>query len=205
MHLTDQGCLLRKADSGENHYHLVFFLKENGLKSVLCRRRNKPGSGTAIPDLFESGELTLEQRGPGKPAFLKEFSPLGRFSGIARNYRALTTAAQLCGFYEKNLIHMEHFGSAWALLHSALESLAEKPHPEVTLLKSLYLVARAEGYPVNAHWLGRKGATERQAITALLQNPVGEHDTDPRETSRWIDDLNRFFQAETDLLPANQG
>lgn len=204
MHLSDQGCLLRKADSGENHFHLVFFLKASGLKSVLCRRRIKPDSVVALPDLFESGDLTVEQRGPGKPAFLKEYSPTVRHPGIARNYHALTAAARLCRFYEKNLVHMEHFGSAWELLHTTLDSLAGKPHPEVSLLKSLYLFARTEGYPVNAQWLGRKSPEERQAIISLLQNPVGASGTDPAQAGRWVDDLNRYFQAETDLLPVSR-
>lgn len=201
MYLTEEGCLLRKTDSGENHTLLVFFLRESGLRYVLARRRSKQPAGNALPDLFETGEVYLQQKDTAKPAFLMEYTPLSRFPGIARQYTAFTAAAQLTRFYEKNLIHMEHFNGAWDLLQKALESFAAHPQPQVTLFKALYLFAKLEGYPVNAQWLQRKQPALRKALQGVLQQPVNEVSMDPKPLQESLSDLFNYFQRETDLLP----
>jgi len=199
--LTDEGCVLRKADSGENHTLMVFFLRENGLKFALSRKRSRADSSIHVPDLFESGEATIEQKNSAKPAFLKEFTPQRHFPQIARHYRTLQAASSLARFYEKNLFHMEHFGAAWDLLQTALDSFASKHEPEATLLKALFVFARLEGYPVQAQWLELKKSGDRNTISALLRNPVGEAPFDQGQARGWTRDLFRFFQQETDLLP----
>jgi hypothetical protein len=201
--LTDEGCLLRKADSGENHTLMVFFLRENGLKYTLCRRRAGPDTSIHIPDLFETGEATMEQKDTSRPSFLKEFTPHQHFPEIARHYKTFKAASLLAQFYEKNLYHMEHFSAAWDLLQTALGSFAAKHQPEATQLKALFVFARLEGYPVQAQWLGSKKPAERASLSALLSKPVGVEAIDHVKAGEWIQDLNRFFQRETDLLPAD--
>jgi recombinational DNA repair protein (RecF pathway) len=199
--LTDEGCLLRKADSGEHHCLLVFFLKENGLKFALTRNRSKSDSSSTLPDLFEAGDVCLQQKDAAKPAFLREFNPNRRFPTIARHYKTFRAASSLARFYERNLIHMEHFEDAWALLSKALLSFAMKHEPETTLFKTLFIFARMEGYPVQAQWLEGQKPTTRKELTAALQMPVGEARTDPVTLTDAIGDLNRFFAEATDLLP----
>ncbi|MEX0326314.1 MAG: hypothetical protein AB3N33_09530 [Puniceicoccaceae bacterium] len=201
MFLTEEGCLLRKTDSGENHTLLVFFLRESGLRYVLARRRSKQPAGNALPDLFETGEVYLQQKDAAKPAFLREYTPLSRFPGIARQYTAFAAAAQLTRFYEKNLIHMEHFNGSWDLLQKALESFAAQPQPHVTLFKALYLFAKLEGYPVNAQWLQQKEPALRKALQGVLQQPVNEVSMEPKLLQESLTDLFNYFQRETDLLP----
>ncbi|MEX0331688.1 MAG: hypothetical protein AB3N64_09725 [Puniceicoccaceae bacterium] len=201
MYLTEEGCLLRKADSGESHTLLVFFLRESGLRYVLARRRAKPQAGSALPDLFETGEVYLQQKDDSKPAFLMEYTPLSRFPGIARQYQAFASAAQLTRFYEKNLIHMEHFNGAWELLLKSLESFAVQRQPQVTLFKALYLFAKLEGYPVKAQWLQRKRPHLQDPLLKVLQQPVNEATIEPKLLEDCINDLFKYFQQETDLLP----
>ena len=201
MYLTEEGCLLRKADSGENHTLLVFFLRESGLRFVLARRRSKPQAGGSLPDLFETGEVYLEQKDTAKPAFLREYTPASRFPGIARQYKAFTSAAILTRFYEKNLVHMEHFEAAWDLLQRALESFSGHRQPEVTLFKALSLFAKLEGYPVRAQWLQMKSRETREQLLAVLQAPVGEVKVESLPMEETITDLLRYFARETDLLP----
>lgn len=186
---------------------MVFFLEENGLKYALARRPRRPGTGGGLPDLFDSGELVLEQKDAAKPAFLKDFNRQRDHSGIGRSYRALQVAAALARFYERNLLHMEVFPEAWSLLHTALETLSTKPSPEVTLLKTCFLFARSEGYPVTENWLGSKPPRERAALAGILQQPVEAVPADRTEVMRYLDDLGAFFRRATDLeapeLPAD--
>jgi hypothetical protein len=198
--LKDQGCLLRKELTGENHNLLVFFLKDNGLQMVLSRRPYKTSTLLNDPDLFESGELNIEKKGDNKPAFLKEFVPNSRYQGIARKYKALQAASRLTRFYEKNLIHMEFFDAAWELLHTALDSFSSKEQSDTILLKSLYVFARSEGYPVKENWLEKLSLQNKCEISSIIHSPVDSIDIDPDKITAWIRNLEIFFQQHTDLL-----
>jgi recombinational DNA repair protein (RecF pathway) len=201
--ISDQGCLLRKALSGEHHFLLVLFLQENGLKYVLARKGAAKNTGACIPDLFQTGDCVIEQKDDSRPAFLKEFALRLEFKEIGRAYRALQAASSLARFYEQNLLHMEHYPDAWELLHKALRTLARKPRPEVTLFKTSFIFARSEGYPVVAHWLRQKPPAQQEAIGRVLQEPVDQAAADEAEVKSWIRDLNEFFARETDLLPVD--
>lgn len=204
MFISDQACLLRKAVSGEHYLLLVFFLKERGLLYVLTRQPKGRSASVQVPDLLQTGSVILEQKDPGKPAFLKDFTLQVPMDGLARSYKALQAASELARFYERNLLHMEHYEDTWPLLHKALEAMAEKPFPEATLLKTYFLFARTEGYPVLAHWLNRKKANDKAAITRVLQQPLESLEPAAGELRRWVDDLGDFFRKETDLLPPGQ-
>lgn len=199
--VTDQATLLKKSDSSENHLLLVFFLRENGLKSALARKRSKAAAGQCIPDLFETGELVLEQKNPSKPAFLKDFTVSSQYPQIALKYQRLRNASSLARFYERNLIHMEHFSSAWELLHASLSAFSEKNPPELVLFKALFLFARMEGYPVSQHWLEQMNSADRNHIQNVLRQPVENCTESPAQLRLWLQSIYQFFQQETDLLP----
>ena len=207
MFLTDHGCLLRKADSGENHILLALFLRETGLKYALARKFAKAQAGHLLPDLFEFGDFVIEQKDPARPAFLKDYQPALRFPEIARDYQRLKAASQLARFFERNLLHMESFASAWQLLRRTLEAIAVQPLPDAALLKALFLMARDEGYPVVSNWLHHKPEAERNAIASVLRNPLADlaGSVDPKLPETWVADLYRFLEYHTDLLPPGPG
>ncbi len=201
MFISDQGCLLRRTDSGEQHVLLVLFLRGHGLHHALARRRSRPAAGFPPPGLFEIGDFTLERKDPARPAFLREWAPLRRFPGIGRAYPVLQAAAAIARLYERNLVHMEDFTAAWRLLQTALDALDAKPRPDLTLLKTAYLLARSEGYPVGAHWLGRLAADERAALRRALREPLESATAGSAAVAAWTRDLFAFLARETDLLP----
>lgn len=200
MYIHDQACLLRKSDSSENHLLLVFFLKENGLKSVLVRKRSKAAAGQAVPDLFEIGELVLEQKDASRPAFLKDFTSDRQFPQIASKYPRLKNASSLARFYERNLIHMEHFDQAWNLLNESLAAFSEKDPAELVLFKTLFIFARMEGYAVSQQWLNQMPAEDRTGIQSALRQPVEECPHTAAQLNLWLQSMYQFFQQETDLL-----
>lgn len=200
MFLNEQGCLLRKAESGESHFLLVFFLRERGLRMTLMRKRSRSTQLAHEPDLFDSGDLVIEQKGESKPAFLKEFTPKLRFTDIARQYTALKAASRLTRFYEKNLFHMEHFETAWELLHTALDSFSKNNQPGITYLKALYVFAKSEGYPVREEWLGNQSPDNRSHINAIMRQPVGSIELESGQVDHWIRNLETYFMQSTDLI-----
>lgn len=198
--LNEQGCLLRKAESGESHFLLVFFLRERGLQMALMRKRSRSSPLAHEPDLFDSGDLVIERKGESKPAFLKEFTPKLRFTEIARQYTALKAASRLTRFYEKNLFHMEHFAVAWDILHTALESFSKNNQPGVTYLKALYVFAKSEGYPVREEWLGNQSSDNRSLISAIMRQPVNSIEPESGKMDQWIRNLEAYFMQSTDLI-----
>lgn len=203
MFINDEACLLGRSASGEHNLLLSLFLREHGLRRALARQGKRLNGEHGIPDLFSSGKVLLEQKAPNRPAYVREFVPSRSLPGLARSYHALNAASRLARFMERNLLHMEHFEPAWSLLHRALGAMADKPLPEAALLKSMYLLAQKEGYAVTHHWLHGKAPNERQALIHVLQNPAealeGVVERDLLES--WIDDLGRFLEQETALLP----
>jgi recombinational DNA repair protein (RecF pathway) len=196
MYLSEEGCLLRKSPSGETFILLVFFLRDSGLLNVLARR----SSAGNLPDLFTSGTLYASRRRPSGPAFFQDFERLQGFESIGRSYGALSWASFLGRFYELNLVHMESFSEAWAILHQALRALATKPLPEATVLKACYLLARTEGYPVRSQWLESRPEADRLALTGILRRPAEAIDTSPAEVKRWLQELAAFLRESTDLV-----
>ena len=203
MFISDQGCLLRKSSSGENHLLMVFFLRQQGLKSALSRISRSLAMSSPKPDLFHSGSVLIEQRDEGKPAFLKDFQPEHLHRGIGLAYRSLACASALSRFYERNLLHLELFQEAWILLHQALAAFSLKPLPEATLLKAFFLFARSEGYPVTAQWLNAKPPQPRRDLTTILRSPPERVEASPHEVGFWIQDLEHYLRDQTDLRPSD--
>ena len=201
MFITDQGFLLRKADSSERYTLLIFFLKGHGLQAALTHKRSKPDPHLNIPDLFECGEVVLQKRGDTKPAFLKEFSTEKQFPQIALHYPCLVAACQLARFYEQNLLHMESYADAWDLFSNAIASLAMHKRPSASLFKALYVFARTEGYPVRAQWLDALPIKQKNMVMTVIQSPIQEIEIDSKEIEAQIINLSRFLKYETDIIP----
>lgn len=201
MFVQDRACCLKRTASGENRFRLHLFLREQGLFHVLARFSRKSGPGKDLPDYLAVGEVTLRRKGPEQPAWLQEFSPEAGFPGLGGDYRRLQAASRLAAFFSANLPHMEEFASAWDLLHSALGAMETAAVPEVVPLKTVFLFARAEGYPMHQSWLEGQPVSRRKALAEALRRPVAECSADARDLLQWQEDLFRFLAAETPLLP----
>lgn len=202
MRIHDQAFILKKALSGEHHQVLSLFMREQGLRYVLMRRSRTP-SPSGFPDLFEKGEVIISQKSPDGPSYLVEFHQKKANNGLGRSYRALQAASRLSAFFEKNLVHMEHFGEAWDLFGNALASFQSKERADVILLKALVLFARSEGYPVIASWLNEQPSRDREILVNMLQSPVESAELDSPRVRAYTADLLRFFDHHTDLLVGN--
>jgi hypothetical protein len=95
---------------------------------------------------------------------------------------------------------MEHFTFSWELLHTAMEALSSKPHPETTLLKAYFLFAKHEGYPVMQQWLTTLPKQTREEVSRILQSPVEACGVDTSIVDGYIRSLESYFLQSTDLI-----
>ena len=67
-------------------------------------------------------------------------------------------------------------------------------------LKSLYLFARDEGYPVKQEWLPSLAAADREVAASALNRPVGAQDADPADVARIRRSLEAYLGAHTEII-----
>jgi hypothetical protein len=70
----------------------------------------------------------------------------------------------------------------------------------VVYLKSLYLFARDEGYPVKQEWLPALGEDERVAAASVLNNPIGLQRSAPGQVAGIRDSLEAYLGANTEII-----
>ncbi len=199
MFLNGQACLLDRVPAGENSTRLSFFFRDQGLQQALLRERRKPGP--CGPDLFQIGDVTLRKKSPEAIGFVVEFSLSEDFSGIARSYQQLTAASVTTRFFQRNLLHLESYETAWELLVHALRAYAARPLPSATLFKLVYRFARDEGYPVTRGWLHALSTASRVEIETLLRAPLDELVLPEARVLHWLERLSHYLERETAIYP----
>lgn len=171
-------------------------MREQGLQSALFKERRKE-TGIRAPDLFQVGELTLRKKGPDSIGYVGEFALLEEFPGISRAYRYLAAASVTARFFQRNLLHLESFETAWDLLTMALRAFSTRPHPEATLFKLLYRFAREEGYPVTRGWLHGLSVANQVEVETLLSQPLDQLAIGEERILYWVERLSSYFERET--------
>jgi len=86
------------------------------------------------------------------------------------------------------------------LAERSLAAFARILRPEVTHFKSLYLFARAEGYPVKEHMLAGWPADDRRLAQRLLAEPLEGDQPPVDEAKRLLERLQHYIAAYTDIL-----
>lgn len=145
------------------------------------------------------GELTLRKKGPDGVGYVVEFAMFEAFPGISRGYRQLTAASVAARFFERNLLHLESFETAWELLGQALRAFATKPQPLATLFKLVFRFAREEGYAVTRGWLHGLPDADRREVESLLSRPLDELDIGDERIQHWLERLSGYLERETAL------
>jgi len=197
-YLKTRGIVLDRRPAGEHHLRLDLLSPEDG--AILCLLRPSRKHPGAQPALFDEAELALERpRKGGSGYFVREYRPLRRHPGIAASYRALTEACALAAILRANLDHTEDFAAVGALLEKALGGYEKNLRPEACTLKSLYLYARQEGYPVREGWRAGLPEGEASALEAVLREPLEEQSTPPAQLAQLRQALETWLERETDI------
>jgi hypothetical protein len=168
---TDALVLLKQPPADAFQTFTVFSAEHGGLL-VLQRLPKKTAPASVALDLFDDVALLLESSTQGRTWFVRESRLLTRHGDIGRRYESLQFASTLATLVARNAVPDESRAPVAALLRTAFTAFAESARPDLVYFKSLYRLARDEGYPVKQEWLAGLPATQRAEAERLLVTPL---------------------------------
>ncbi|MBS0662079.1 MAG: hypothetical protein JSR48_02360 [Verrucomicrobia bacterium] len=180
------------------------FSPEHGALLVHQRIVRKAAATNVTLDLFDEVSLRLESPSQGQTWFVLEARLVTRHPGLGRSYDTLRHAAALATLVARNPVHEDSRASVAQLLRTAFAALAAGRPPEVVWLKSLYVFARDEGYPVKQDWLPALPAGRRAEADHLLFMPLAAEPVPPTGRPATVGPLVRsledYLRGHTDIL-----
>jgi hypothetical protein len=152
------------------------------------------------PDLFDTIAAMLESSNQGRTWFVREVRVAVRRAAIGRSYDALRFASALVAVVSRNQVHEESRPNVERLLRTALDAFASAARPDVIHLKSLYLFARDEGYPVKQEWLPSLAAPDRAIAGAVLNRRLDEQASPAADVARIRASLEGYLESSTEII-----
>lgn len=198
--LTTEAFVIEKRPPSDVFQTFGLFSAEHGNLLALQRVPRKASGSHVSPDLFDEVSGMLESSNQGRTWFVKELRITTRRSGIGRSYDALRFASALASVISRNPVHEESRGSVARMLGTALDALATGPRPDAVHLKSLYLFARDEGYPVKQEWLPSLSAADLAVAKSVLGRRLDQQDCAAPEVARLRRSLEAYLGASTDII-----
>ena len=192
--------MIEKRPPAEAFQTFVLFSAEHGNLLALQRISRKASGRQAVPDLFDEVSAMLETSNQGRTWFVREVRIDTRRASIGRSYDALRFASALAAFIGRNPVHEESRENVARLLRTALDAFGEADRPDIVHLKSLYLFAKDEGYPVRQEWLPSLGAADRAVATAVLNLPLGRHASDAGAVATIRRSLEVYLGSSTEII-----
>jgi len=144
--------------------------------------------------------VSLESSNQGRTWFFREARIVTRRASIGRSYDALRFASALASVIKRNNVHEESRANVGRLLRTAFDAFGAAGRPDVVYLKSLYLFARDEGYPVKQEWLPSLSAADRAVATAALGRKLDEQETSAGDVERIRRSLEAYLGANTEII-----
>lgn len=196
--------VLKLTPSGERFTQVHVLDREHGLLSLIKRNNAKKASPGI--DLFDQGEVIADHKGGESShyGFWVDFNLSLKHSAIGERYERLKAAAWLSGLILLNPMHAENCDDTFTLLAKALNALCQGLHPQAILLKSLYVFARDEGYPVLEDWI--QGLDQRLAphVANIINSPLAQLDT-PKDLQKSAFDSLAFYVEHNTHVRLPQG
>jgi len=197
--LTTEAFVIEKRPPADAFQTFGLFSAEHGNLLALQRVPRKPSPAHVAPDLFDTVSAMLESSNQGRTWFVREVRIVARRAAIGRSYDALRFASALVAVIGRNPVHEESRPNVEQLLRTALDAFGEAGRPDIVHLKSLYLFARDEGYPVRQDWLPALPAADRAIATAVLNRRLGEQDSAAAEVARIRRSLEHYLNSRTEI------
>jgi recombinational DNA repair protein (RecF pathway) len=191
--LTTQALALARVPTGDNWLRVTAFSADHGILDCLQRIARRSASRSPPIDLFDEVQVSLESRNQGRTWFVGEVTVIGRHAGLSASYAALRDACRFAQVLARNPVPDESRAAVYALLKRALEAWAAGSRPEVIYLKSLFLLARDEGYPVREEWWRRLPPDDREAADAVLRRPAADQAVGAPDVSRLGRSLEEYL------------
>jgi hypothetical protein len=198
--LTADAFVIEKRPAADAFQTFVLFSAEHG-NLVALQRISRRGAGqVAVPDLFDEVSAMLESSNQGRTWFVREARITTRRAAIGRSYDALRFASALAAVIGRNPVHEESREGVARLLKTALDAFGEADRPDIVHLKSLYLFARDEGYPVRQEWIPSLREADRAVAAAVLGRRLGQHDSAAADVARLRRSLESYLGSSTDII-----
>ena len=198
--LTLEAFVIEKRPPGEAFQTFVLFSAEHGNLTALHRLSARAGSQRPLPDLFDEVGAILETSNQGRTWFFREARIAVRREAIGRSYDALRFASALAAVISRNPVHEESRDGVARLLRTALDAFGAGKRPDIVHLKSLYVFARDEGYPVRQEWLPSLGREDHDAASALLGRPLSASDCAAEAVARLRRSLELYLASSTEII-----
>lgn len=198
--LTLDAFVIERRPPSEAYQTYVLFSAEHGNLLALHRLPGRAPPKHAPPDLFDEISAMLESSNQGRTWFFREVRIASRRVAIGRSYDALRFASALAAVIGRNPVHEESRAGVARLLRTALDAFGEADRPDIVYLKSLYLFARDEGYPVRQEWLPSLAEEDRAAAAAALGLPLGRHDSPAGIVARLRKSLEAYLASSTEII-----
>jgi hypothetical protein len=198
--LTTDAFVIERRPPTDSFQTFLLFSAEHGNLLALQRVPRKSSSTHVSPDLFDELTVMLESSNQGRSWFMKEVRVLTRRTGIGGSYDSLRFASALVAIVGRNPVHEESREAVGKLLRVALDSFAAGIRPDAVYLKSLYLFARDEGYPVKQEWLPSLGDSERVAAATVLNTKPAELSVSAGEVAGIRDSLEAYLESSTEII-----
>ncbi len=190
---------------------LLDLLTPHGWRRAL-KRLPKVASG-ANPDLFDTAEIALGRptarggaQNPAAPRFLDAYRPLERRTEISRVYPVFHRACQWAAFWTANGPFLTADDAWFTHAEAVLGAFCAGQRPATVLLKSLYWLAKREGYGIDTDWLGNLDGPLAQAAGHCLRQPIRILPPAELEAEVLVASLAQWLAEATDFtLPPSFG
>ncbi len=198
---SEQALVLSLAPSGESYQKITALSAESGC--FLClKRASKKNPLKNAPDLFDTAEIEIETARNGNTRFVRDYRTLHRRCQLGTSYRTLRCASEFVKLIARNAPLMGDYPLLFQLTEQSLDAFAERPHPEIVHLKSLYRLLQAEGYPVRESWWPQLAADLKTPAVELLNQPTPEEASEEKlQTALALtESICKWLQQETDFV-----
>jgi len=198
--LTTEAFVIERRPPSDAFQTLGLFSAEHGNLLALQRIPKKPSATHVTPDLFDEISVSLDSSNQGRTWFIREARIVTRRASIGRSYDSLRFASALASVIRRNPVHEESRAGVGRLLRTAFDAFGSAARPDVVYLKSLYLFARDEGYPVKEEWLPSLPAADRAAATQALGRRLGEQESAGADVERIRRSLEDYLGSHTEII-----
>lgn len=198
--LTTEAFVIEKRPPTDAFQTFGLFSAEHGNLLALQRISKRGSSTLSSPDLFDEVHAMLESSNQGRTWFVKDIRIATRRAAIGRSYDALLFASALAGVIGRNQVHEESRENVALLLRTAFDAFATASRPDVVYLKSLYVFARDEGYPVKQEWMPSVPEAERGLAAGVINRPVAEQHPPAEAVARIRRSLEDYLSSNTEIV-----
>jgi len=198
--LTTEAFVIERRPPADAFQTFGLFSAAHGNLMALQRIPRKPSPAHVTPDLFDEISVMLESSNQGRTWFFREARIVTRRASIGRSYDALRFASALADVIRRNPVHEESRANVGRLLRTAFDAFGAAGRPDVVYLKSLFLFARDEGYPVKQEWLPSLSAADRAAAAAALGRRLDDQEVALADVARIRQSLEDYLGERTEII-----